>query len=490
MSATVLQAASRPDPKILLRRAQELIAGGRAGAGRPLLSALERMGAEPAAVAELRGRLALQEDRPADAAAGLDAAIAATPGDAALHRRRAEARGRLGRYGEAARDAAEAVLLEPGEPAGRALLGVMLLQLDHLPEACACLADAVARRPDNVAFRLALADAQETAGRPDAAAATLEDGVGRTPRAAALRTRLALLHAHGGDWPRVLEVAEAARADGVSDAAMFGLNGQALATLRRDGAGEAFADALKLAPHDAHLRHLAAASGAIPCADRAPATYVRALFDGCAARYEALAIAAGDRVPGLIRAAVEADLPLPSGPVLDLGCGTGLMGVAVHDLGVGRLVGVDVSPRMIAQASPRGIYDEMHATDLVDHLSQEARRFALVLAADVLCYFGDLRPLLGLVRPRLQEAGLFAFSVELADAAAEPGSEARPGPGPGRGWTLLPTGRYAHEPAYVAAEAERAGFDVVSVAPEILRREPGGPVMGLIVMLARGPDAG
>lgn len=465
-----------PDPGRMLRRAEEMVAAGRPGAGRPLLDALDRIGAEPVAVADLRARLALHEERLTEAASGLDAAIAAWPGQALLHRRRAEVRGRLEQYGEAARDAAEAVFLDPADAAARAMLGLLLLLLGHAGEARACLADAVFREPAHPAFRQALADALEQEGAPALAVRTMAEGIALAPRAPSLRSGLARLQARGGDWAGVVATAEAARRDGAADAALFGLHGHALSALRRGAeAADAFAEALKLAPEDACLRHLVASAGGIPCGGRAPAAYLRAVFDDCAAEFEARAIEAGDRVPGLIRAAVEADAPLAQGPALDLGCGTGLIGVALHDLDVGWLVGVDVSPRMIAQVSPRGLYDEMHVAEITDFLAAETRRFPLIVAGDSLCYFGPLELVLSLARARMPDAGLLVFSLEA---------------GPDEGWRLEPTGRYAHAPAYVAAEAARAGLDVVSITPEALRFEQGRAVDGLIVTLARRDDVG
>ena len=46
------------------------------------------------------------------------------------------------------------------------------------------------------------------------------------------------------------------------------------------------------------------------------------------------------------------------GAMLDLGCGTGLGGAAFRPF-VDRLVGVDLSPAMIAQAAAKGLYDRL-----------------------------------------------------------------------------------------------------------------------------------
>jgi predicted TPR repeat methyltransferase len=45
---------------------------------------------------------------------------------------------------------------------------------------------------------------------------------------------------------------------------------------------------------------------------------------------------------------------------LDLGCGTGLVGMVFKDLAAaGRLDGTDISPHMMEAASARGIYDDL-----------------------------------------------------------------------------------------------------------------------------------
>ena len=69
----------------------------------------------------------------------------------------------------------------------------------------------------------------------------------------------------------------------------------------------------------------------------------------------------GYRIPGVIRAAIQRHVPLshasPYGPALDLGCGTGLIAVALSDLSIRPIHGVDLSPRMLAKAVERNLYD-------------------------------------------------------------------------------------------------------------------------------------
>ena len=108
-----------------------------------------------------------------------------------------------------------------------------------------------------------------------------------------------------------------------------------------------------------------------------PQAYVRALFDHYAPAFD-LALTAGldYRAPALLRDAVEqacrtAGGPMRFGTMLDLGCGTGLAGEAFR-AHVDWLVGVDLSPGMIAQARKKTIYDRLQAQDLTEFLGAEA----------------------------------------------------------------------------------------------------------------------
>ncbi|MFC7554202.1 class I SAM-dependent DNA methyltransferase [Pseudoroseomonas wenyumeiae] len=76
------------------------------------------------------------------------------------------------------------------------------------------------------------------------------------------------------------------------------------------------------------------------------------------------------------------------------------------------LEGVDLSPRMLAAARARGIYDALHEADLLDVLPARPGHWGLVAAADVLNYLGDLSAALPAMAAALAPGGLAAFSLE------------------------------------------------------------------------------
>lgn len=56
------------------------------------------------------------------------------------------------------------------------------------------------------------------------------------------------------------------------------------------------------------------------------------------------------------------------GPVLDVGAGTGLCGVALAGRGIGPVDGTDISPQMLEQAREKGTYRHLFASNLLDGL--------------------------------------------------------------------------------------------------------------------------
>ncbi len=293
-----------PDIDRLMRRAAEFIDAGRLNAARPLLAAIGRLTPPNARLSELHAIVALKEGRLAESADDLDRAVAAWPEDAGLRKCRADLRRRSGDAAGAAADAAEAVILNPRDPEAKAILGVAQLDRGAASDARACLAEAWrrdretrcsaprSRMPNGL--RRSRCRRRHPGGRGRAGAG--RGGVTKCRRAAAVR-----LHGSRRRSPRPRR--RGARAPWMP--ACSGCMGHALSSLGRHAeAGDAYAEARKLGPDDPYVRHLVAAAGVLPQADRAPADYVRAVFDGYADRFEAHLIALGYRVPGLLHAAL------------------------------------------------------------------------------------------------------------------------------------------------------------------------------------------
>ena len=80
--------------------------------------------------------------------------------------------------------------------------------------------------------------------------------------------------------------------------------------------------------------------------------------------------------------------------VLDLGCGTGLLGVYLGRLH-GHLIGVDLSEKMIEQAARHGVYSRFHHVNILDALRDTpADHYEVITCLDALVYVGDLAPVI------------------------------------------------------------------------------------------------
>lgn len=96
------------------------------------------------------------------------------------------------------------------------------------------------------------------------------------------------------------------------------------------------------------------------------------------------------------------DIP-PGGPVVDLGCGAGAVGPVLRErYHEHRLVGVDISPAMLAEAGAIGAYDWITQADIASWQPEDEKP-ALIFSNAALHWLGaheDLMPrLLGLVAP-------------------------------------------------------------------------------------------
>jgi predicted TPR repeat methyltransferase len=141
--------------------------------------------------------------------------------------------------------------------------------------------------------------------------------------------------------------------------------------------------------------------------------------------------------------------------LIDLGCGTGLAAQACKAL-AHKLIGIDLSKKMIQQAKSKGLYDQLIHADLMQGL-KSCEPADIIIACDTLPYLGDLKPLCNLVAQKLNPEGLFALTVEILDDNDT-------------NYTLQETLRFAHSKRYLEAILKPC-FSFLAFEQIILRQQ-------------------
>lgn len=193
---------------------------------------------------------------------------------------------------------------------------------------------------------------------------------------------------------------------------------------------------------------------------------------------------------------------------IDAGCGTGLIGPYLRKIVDGPIVGVDLSPKMAELAAElvvddgptpmaknqmrrsdetarkaqgiKRLYDGIFTGDLLDlgnakpldGYGHDIRIFPkqpvdLIVCADVLCYFGDLKDVIQEFSDRLCLGGDLVFTTETMSQGDY-------------NWVQLVSSRYAHSPEYVHKMALEAGLSKVSQVAFSPRYELGEKVLGTL----------
>ena len=241
-----------------------------------------------------------------------------------------------------------------------------------------------------------------------------------------------------------------------------------------DQAAEVYRQWLGRDPDSEVARYMLAACTGEAVPERVPDQVVRQMFEGFAGSFERVLDKLEYRAPELIAGCLAAELGAPDKglDVLDAGCGTGLCGRLLAPY-ARRLVGVDLAPAMLAKAKARGVYDVLEAAELTAFLEGQTGAYDLVASADTLCYFGALEAVLAAAVGALRPGGRVVFTLE--NAAQDEGA----------GFHLSPHGRYSHTKDYVRRSLAGAGLALRSLEDDVLRKEGGKAVAGLVVLAQR-----
>ena len=330
-----------------------------------------------------------------------------------------------------------AIALEPNHTNARNNLGVVLRAQGKVVEAEASYRAAIAADPGH-------SDAYHNLGvllnglkRPREAAVCFSKVITLRPKNPEARRLLALAHCTLGEVDKAVKI---------------------------------FEEWLKEEPDHPIARHMLAACSGRDVPPRASDAFVEMTFDSFAASFDSKLARLLYRAPALVAEMLaEPDAEASKSlDVLDAGCGTGLCGPLIAPY-ARRLVGVDLSARMIAQAAARKVYDELVKRELTAYLGDSTGSFDVIVSADTLVYFGPLEGVVAAAANALRPGGRLIFTVEELIGA---GSEA--------GCSIGLHGRYCHSRRYLERVLADANLRP-EIVPAELRLEAGDPVPGLVV---------
>jgi len=147
-------------------------------------------------------------------------------------------------------------------------------------------------------------------------------------------------------------------------------------------------------------------------------------YDEWAASYDDELAANRYATPARCAEALAAFAPDLTAPVLDIGCGTGLSGLALREAGFTTVDGTDLSAEMLEKAKALGVYRELFLGDLNEPLPVAPGAYGAMTAVGVINPGHAPPETIGAVLELLQPGGLFVFSLN-DHALADPAFEAK-----------------------------------------------------------------
>jgi predicted TPR repeat methyltransferase len=140
-------------------------------------------------------------------------------------------------------------------------------------------------------------------------------------------------------------------------------------------------------------------------------TPTEALYKDWAATYDREVTEAGYATPGRAAAALASVVAEKTAPILDMGCGTGLSGIALRSAGFEVIDGVDLTQEMLDQARSLNLYRDLQRTDVSDPLPFKSGTHSHVAAIGLFSPSHAPAGTVDLVLRYLPRGGCFVFSL-------------------------------------------------------------------------------
>lgn len=375
----------------------------------------------------------------------------------------------LGRLKEAEVSYKKAIELKPDYAEAHSNLAIILKEQSRLKEAEACYRQAIKLKPDYAEAHYNMGNTLKELGRLEEAEACYKKAIKLKPDYVKAYNNLGVMLQEQGK----LDEAEVSYKKAITlkpDYADFYANlGN---TLRdQDKLLEAklnYKKAIELKGDSKKFKHIFDALTG-KTTNFAPREYVEVLFDNYAINFEnSLVNKLEYKIPNKIVEMIVAKNPnIQLGSVLDLGCGTGLIGDEIKKY-CSNLEGVDLSKLMLEKASAKNIYDKLEHKDIVEYLSTEDLDFNYFISSDVFVYVGNLSEIFRLIKSRNKSKGKFVFSTEHTDRD---------------GFFLEQTGRYSHSKKYIESLCNKFGYKLSHFEVVNLRKNKNKFIIGGLYFL-------
>jgi predicted TPR repeat methyltransferase len=415
------------------------------------------------------GAVLQQTGRSVESLIPMQKSVQLAPQDAEAHSNLGATLKEAGRLDEAEASFKRAIALKPDYAEAHSNLGATLRELGRLDESEASYTRAIALKPDYAEAHGNLGNTSLELGRLDEAEASYKQAIALKPDYAEAHSNLGATLKEVGR----LDEAEASYKQAIAlkpdYAEAHGNLGVMLQELGRlDEAEASYKQAIALKPDHAQAKHMLAALSGETTAT-APLDYVEALFDNYATKFEnSLVDNLKYKIPKVIAEMIIKDSKFDLlGSVMDLGCGTGLFGKEIKQF-CEHLEGVDLSEKMLGEASKKKIYNELIKEDILAYLSNASLNFDYFISVDVFIYIGDLSNVFRLIKSRNKKGGKLAFSTEIYD---------------GDDFFLEQSGRYSHSKNYIEDLCKKFGYKLRHYETQALRKDKNEYIIGGLYLL-------
>ena len=377
--------------------------------------------------------------------------------------------GELGRLEEAEASCRKAIELKPHLDHAHNNLGIILRNLRKLEEAEASFRQAITLNPNLVVAYNNLGNSQKNGGKLKEAELSYGKAIELKPDYAEAFNNLgAALQEQDKLDEAELNYKHAIELKPDYDEAFKNLGGLLHRLNRYEEAEVSYTKAIELKPDNEDTSHLLAAlKGEIT--KSAPKVYVENLFNNYADKFDkSLVDQLEYDAPKLVSKLISNNYNNKSlGSILDLGCGTGLVGEEIGHF-CDYIEGIDLSGLMIDIAAKKNVYDKLSRVDILDYLNSKKLDFDYFIFTDVFVYLGDLTDVFRLINSRNKSSGKLVFTTEDTDK---------------KGYFLEKSGRFSHSKSYIEELCKEFNYRILNFEKFKLRKHGNKYIQGGLYIL-------